>query len=239
MSARSHLPLCLSSAVLRRRGKVIAGPVDLCIKGAGFSVIIGPNGAGKSSILQMLHGLAPLSSGKLTWQGSSNSPRPQQGYVFQTPVMLRRSVLKNLTYPLITHGTPRAKAEARAHEYLARVGLAGFENQPARALSGGERQKLALARALIRKPEFLLLDEPCASLDGPATMAIETILQTTHKAGTRILMATHDIGQARRLADDVLFVLNGQIHEAGPADAFFDSPQTDAARAFLQGDIVA
>ncbi|HHB81362.1 MAG TPA: ATP-binding cassette domain-containing protein, partial [Aliiroseovarius sp.] len=155
-----------------------------------------------------------------------------------TPVMLRRSVLDNLIYPLRLHGVDKAAARDKAALWLAKVGLAGMGAHPARGLSGGERQKLALARALVREPELLLLDEPCANLDGAATHAIEEILRTARAEGTRIVMTTHDLGQARRLADEVLFILGGKIHESGPAEPFFASPGTEAARAFLKGDII-
>ncbi len=238
MSAQSILPLELSAARVERAGKQVAGPIDLVIEGRGLTTIIGPNGAGKTSLLKMLHGLLPLAAGELRWQGDAAGPRAGQGFVFQTPVMLRRSVLENLTYPLRLHGEGKAAARDKAARWLARVGLAGMAAHPARSLSGGERQKLALARALIRAPELLLLDEPCANLDGAATQAIEEILSKARAGGTRIVMTTHDLGQARRLADDVLFIFRGRIHEAGAAERFFAGPETGEARAFLKGDIV-
>ncbi len=233
----THLPLRLEGAVLERGGARVAGPIDLSIEGTGITVLMGPNGAGKTSLLRMLHGLVPLAAGRLHWQGRC-PPRARQGYVFQTPVMLRRTVLENVTYPLRLHGMGRQAARGQALEWLERVGLAPLARHPARRLSGGERQKLALARALVREPELLLLDEPCANLDGAATHAIEQILTDVRAGGTRIVMSTHDMGQARRLADDILFVLGGQIHESGPAEAFFAGPETAAARAFLAGDLI-
>jgi tungstate transport system ATP-binding protein len=143
-----------------------------------------------------------------------------------------------VAYPLTVHGMPRKEARARAAEALKSVGLGDSALKMAHYLSGGERQKLALARALIRKPEILFLDEPCASLDGRAIRDIEHILLTAHAAGTRIVMITHDHGQARRLAEDVLFIHHGQLHAADQADAFFSDPQSPEAHAFLKGDIV-
>ncbi|MCP5038046.1 MAG: amino acid ABC transporter ATP-binding protein [Rhodobacteraceae bacterium] len=239
MSGAPVLPLRLEGALVRVHGKVITGPINLMIKGGGLSVLVGPNGAGKTSILRMLHGLTPLSEGTLSWQGGTRHPRSKMGYVFQTPVLLHRNVLENLTYPLRLSGLARGKARARACAALERVGLDTFASHPARTLSGGERQKLAVARALIREPELLLLDEPCASLDGNSTSAIEDILCAARASGTRIVMATHDMGQARRLADEVFFIHKGQVHEEGSAATFFDRPKTPEARAFLQGDILA
>ena len=245
MSAASRLPLRLERACIAHSDGYAVGPIDLTIEGTGLTTVIGPNGAGKTSLLKMLHGLLPLSRGSLRWAGTGgasgrarNSPRAGQGFVFQTPVMLRRSVLDNLTYPLLLHGTPRAEARNRARHWLDKVGLAHMAGHRARGLSGGERQKLALARALIRAPELLLLDEPCANLDGQATHAIEEILRAARAEGTRIVMTTHDLGQARRLADDVLFIHHGKIHEAAPAERFFAGPETAEARAFLRGEIV-
>lgn len=238
MSIASTLPIQLTNATLRRQGKVIVGPIDLSVEGQGITMIIGPNGAGKTSILRMLHGLDALSAGSLHWQGGTKRVRAKQGYVFQTPVLLRRNVLENLIYPLKLRGASRIEATKRAMDALAHVGLKTFAQHPARTLSGGERQKLALARALIHDPELLLLDEPCASLDGNATKAIEAILLSARKTGTRILMTTHDMGQARRLADDVLFVLKGRIHESSGAKTFFTAPKTPEAHAFLKGDIL-
>ena len=236
--ASGLLPLRLDNAVLRRGGRVVAGPIDLTIEGRGLTCVIGPNGAGKTSLLKMLHGLLPLHQGRLDWQGGAPGPRAGQGFVFQTPVMLRRTVLDNLAYPLRLRGLGRKAARARAEHWLEKVGLTGMGAHPARGLSGGERQKLALARALVPEPELLLLDEPCANLDGQATHAIEELLHAARDEGTRIVMTTHDLGQARRLADEVLFIHRGRIHEHSPASEFFAGCKTGEARAFLRGDIV-
>ena len=231
-------PVNLKGAMVARRGKVLVGPVDLTLEGQGVSMVIGPNGAGKTSFLKMLHGIVRLSAGTITWACETPLAQQKQAFVFQTPVVLRRTVLENLMYPLRLAKVPRAEARERAQDWVARIGLAEAEGRQATVLSGGERQKLALARALIRKPEVLFLDEPCASLDGRAMREIETILQDTMANGTRIIMSTHDMGQARRLASEVIFVLHGKLHEFGPADKFFDHPETPQAQAFLNGDIV-
>lgn len=234
----SLFPLSVQSATTRRRGKVLVGPVDLELQGQGVCVVIGPNGSGKTTLLRLLHGAARLSSGSVQWACSMPEARRRQAFVFQRPVMLRRSVEDNIAYPLIIHGTPRAQARAQAREWADRVGLGDMLDRHAPVLSGGEQQKLALARALIVKPSVLFLDEPCAALDGRAMREIEDILLDAKASGTQLLLSTHDMGQARRLADDVVFMLRGKVHEYGPARAFFKSPGTDQARAFLKGDIV-
>jgi len=162
----------------------------------------------------------------------------KQAFVFQTPIMMRRSVRDNLLFPLRVSGVPKAEAIAKAEDWAGRVGLSEALLREAPVLSGGERQKLALARALICEPEVLFLDEPCASLDGRATREIEEILTKAAASGTRLIMSTHDMGQARRLADEVIFMLHGKVHEVGPASTLLETPQTAQARAFIRGDIV-
>ncbi len=232
------LPLIAKGATVRRRGKVLVGPVDLKLGPNGTTMVIGPNGAGKTTLLKMLHGIVRMQKGTLDWACPLEDAQQRQGFVFQTPVMLRRNVRDNIAYPLRLTKVPRAQARARAEDWAALVGLGDAVMRPAHLLSGGERQKLALARALIREPEVLFLDEPCASLDGRATREIEEILQAAAAGRTRIIMSTHNMGQAQRLGTEVIFVLNGRIHEFNPAEDFFALPDTEQARAFLRGDIV-
>jgi len=152
--------------------------------------------------------------------------------------MLRRTVRQNLAYPLKLLGESRAKIDQSVSHWAKQIGLSELLDSPATRLSGGEKQKLALGRALIRTPKVLFLDEPCANLDGRSTREIETVLRQANAAGTRIIMTTHDLGQARRLASDVVFLLNGKIHEQGQAAQIFRAPQTAEAKAFFEGDIV-
>ena len=234
----SLLPMRAAGAETRRRGVTLAGPVDLTLDGDGITVVIGPNGAGKTSLLRMLHGIARLSAGRIDWACPLAQARRRQAFVFQRPVMLRRSVRDNVAYPLRLTGMARREARARAAVWVERVGLADAMDRVATQLSGGEGQKLAIARALVVEPEVLFLDEPCASLDGRATREVEAILTDARARGTRLVLSTHDMGQARRLADEVWFLLRGRLHEAGPAGRFLAGPSTAAAAAFLRGDIV-
>lgn len=234
----SVLPLNMAGAVVKRRGKTLLGPVDLTISAQGFTIVMGPNGSGKTTLLRSLHGLERLSSGTITWQAPLRDAQARQAFVFQTPIMMRRSVRENLAYPLLLGNMRKTKAYELAEDWAARVGLAKALDQPAPQLSGGEKQKLALARALIRDPEIVFLDEPCANLDGRAIREIEAILKEAQANGTRILMATHDIGQAKRLAEDIVFLMHGNIIEQAPAPDFFAGPSTPQAKALLQGDIV-
>ena len=232
------LPLKMTDGVVKQHGKALLGPIDLEISAGGITMIMGPNGAGKTKLLRALHGLERLSAGQIAWQVPLAEAQMRQAFVFQAPIVLRRSVRDNLMYPLILRGVPRNAAQVQATHWAERVGLGDALDQPAPQLSGGERQKLALARGLIRAPDILFLDEPCANLDGRAMREIEAILKEAKAQGTRIVMATHDIGQAQRLADDVVFLMHGKIIEKAPAAAFFARPRTREAAALLHGDIV-
>ncbi len=232
------LPLELSGATVRRKGKTVLGPVDLTLAQQGLTIVIGPNGSGKTTLLRVMHGVERLSAGSAEWSVPHSEARRRQSYVFQSPIVLRRSVLDNLCYPLKLMKVARRDRVATARDWAARIGLGDALATPATRLSGGERQKLALARALIRKPDVLFLDEPCANLDGRATRDIEALLLGARAAGTRIVMATHDMGQARRLATDLIFMVSGRVHETGHAGHIFTHPETPELTAFYNGDIV-
>jgi len=152
--------------------------------------------------------------------------------------MLRRSAAGNVAYALAAAGVGRAARASAVAELLAEVGLSHVAGRPARRLSGGEQQRLALARALARDPQILFLDEPTASLDPAATKAVEDIIRAVAQAGVKIVMATHDLGQARRLAGEIAFMLRGTVHECAAAERFFTAPATPEAAAFIRGDLV-
>lgn len=228
-------PLTLQAVQVRRKRKRVIGPIDLTLNPTGPTILVGPNGSGKTTLLRVLHGLERVSEGHANW--AHNDPS-KHAFVFQSPIVMRRSVADNLAYPLRLLKRPKLEIKQAVDHWLQRTGLDAVRNTAAPRLSGGERQKLAIARALIRNPQVLFLDEPCANLDGHATREIEALLLDVAAAGTHLIMATHDMGQARRLAQDLLFMLDGKVHEAGPAAALFDAPKTDALCAFLRGDIV-
>jgi tungstate transport system ATP-binding protein len=236
------LPLRLERAAYAVAGRRLIDAVDLEIAAGPRSIVLGPNGAGKSLLLRLCHGLIAASSGRVVWLGEGAAlpgmVRRRQAMVFQRPVLLRRSAAANVDYALGLRGVARAARRERVAEALARVGLAEFASRPARVLSGGEQQRLALARAWALRPEILFLDEPTASLDPAATRAVEQIIDAFHAAGTKIVMTTHDLGQARRLADEVVFLHQGRIAERGEAARFFELPSSPAARAFLTGDLL-
>jgi tungstate transport system ATP-binding protein len=213
----------------------ILSDVSLTLEAGSPSIIVGPNGAGKSVLLRLLHGLLAPSTGRVLWAGDAAR---RQAMVFQRPVLLRRSVLANAVYPLKLAGVAAAEREPRARAALEMVGIAALADRPARLLSGGEQQRLALARAAALSPEVLFLDEPCASLDPTATRAVEEIVGTLAARGTKIVMTTHDLGQARRLAGEVLFLNRGRLREQTPAATFFNQPATPEAASFLRGELV-
>jgi tungstate transport system ATP-binding protein len=200
--------------------------------------VLGPNGAGKSVMLRLCHGLLDPSSGSIRWAtpDSRRAPR-RQAMVFQRPVLLRRSVFANLSFALKIAGIERDERYRRAWAALARVGLGAFADRPARVLSGGEQQRLALARAWMLEPDVLFLDEPTANLDPGATREIEAIVQSIHESGTKIVFVTHNLGQAKRLGDEVLFLDRGRLVERASVERFFQHPATAEAAAFLQGEL--
>ncbi|WP_372620413.1 ATP-binding cassette domain-containing protein [Falsiroseomonas sp.] len=234
----SILPLRAEGLGFGVGGLRILQAVDLAIEAGAPTLVIGPNGAGKSTLLRLLHGLLGPTAGRIAWSGPASDPARRQAMVFQRPVLLRRSVLANVLYPLRLAGLDPAAREARAAEALALVGLTELAARPARRLSGGEQQRLALARAAALRPEVLFLDEPCASLDPAATRAVEGIVAALAARGTKIVMTTHDLGQARRLAGEVVFLHRGRVLEHAPADRFFAAPAAPEAAAFLRGELV-
>jgi tungstate transport system ATP-binding protein len=197
-----------------------------------------PNGAGKTTLLLLAMGLVAPTQGIVTYQGSTKGDPRRRAIVFQRPHMLRRSAIGNIRYALAAAGVPRTQRTARAAELLALVGLAPLARQPARRLSGGEQQRLAFARALAKAPRILLLDEPAASLDPAATKAIEDIVRDCAARGIKVVMATHDLAQARRLAGDVALMHRGRILEFAPSQDFFSAPRTQEARSFLAGELL-
>jgi len=234
------LPLIIEELCFRGGdGRFILDRVSLRLEDGYQTVILGPNGAGKSVLLRLCHGLLQPTSGRITWGGMSPSEAAaRQGMVFQRPVLLRRSVRENIEHVLVIKGVRRPERAARIHAALERAGLAQLADRPARTLSGGEQQRLTITRAWVTEPDVLLLDEPSSSLDPAATRAVENLVREVAAGGTRVIMTTHDIGQARRLADDVLFLHRGRLLEHSPADRFFTRPAHPAAARFIQGDLI-
>jgi tungstate transport system ATP-binding protein len=232
------LPLQLSGVAWEAGGQRRLDGIDLSIEAGARTIVLGPNGAGKSLLLRLCHGLLQPSAGKIAWRGSAAAEAAgHQAMVFQRPIMLRRSVAANVGYALKLRGLNGHDRRARTAAALTRTGLSHLAAQPARALSVGEQQRLALARAWAIEPEILWLDEPTASLDPAATFAVEGIIEAMHRAGCKIVMTTHDLVQARRLADEIVFLHHGRLLERQPADRFFANPATAEGAAFVAGTL--
>ena len=231
-------PLRVESLEINIKSKKLIGPINLLIRQKGISVVLGANGSGKTTLLEALHSLRKLSKGTLNWSIPNNLAAKEQSFVFQTPIMLRRSVLENLIYPLRIRQVSKSIAVKEAMHWAQKIGLENKVHQQAPLLSGGERQAVAVARALISNPKMLFLDEPTASLDGLAKKTIEDILLSASKNDTKIIMSTHDLGQAKRLADDIIYIHKGILETHSSKDKFLDAPPSEAAKQFLAGDIV-
>ena len=239
MTAASILPLELQGVSFERDRQRLLKEVSVRITEGPKTVILGPNGAGKSLLLRLCHGLIAPSEGAVLWRGAAGrDPQRFQAMVMQRPVMLRRSVAANIDFALNLRRIPRPERRRLIAQALERTGLGAFAKVPARVLSFGEQQRLALARSWALRPQVLFLDEPTANLDPAATHVIEDAIVAMAQEGTKIIMTTHDLGQARRLADEAMFLHRGRLLEHAAAPAFFAGPENELASAFLRGELL-
>jgi len=231
------LPVHVRGVTLADGQRRLLDGISFTLAPATRTVVMGANGAGKSLLLKILHGLIAPHAGEVLWAGRplDDVIRSRQALVFQKPVLLRRSARDNVAFAL--RHLSRADAAPRLDALLAEAGLEAVAATPARLLSGGEQQRLAIARAMAVEPGILLLDEPSASLDPAATHAVERMISAAHDRGIKIVLVTHDLGQARRMADDIVFLSAGRLAEHTPASAFFAAPRSEAARAYVSGSL--
>lgn len=234
----SDLPILFEDAAILAGAQTILDDISLVIGPGAPTVLIGPNGAGKTTLLRAAMGLLAVSRGRVTWGGRDLSPPTRRAILFQRPVMLRRSAAGNIRYALAAANVPRAEHEQRIADVFALVGLDGLQRRPARRLSGGEQQRLALARALARDPAVLFLDEPTASLDPYATKTIEDVICAVSARGVKVVMSTHDLAQAKRLGGDIVLLHRGRLIEGGPAADFFANPRAGEAKKFIAGELL-
>lgn len=233
------LPLAVERLGFTVNGKPLLHDVSFRASGAGCTLVLGPNGAGKSLLLRLLHGLLMPSSGTITWEGPGGLDAGlRQAMVFQRPVMLRRSAEANVDYVLKLRGIASRHRKPIVDDVLAKAGLTDIAKRPARVLSGGEQQRLAMARASALRPQVLFLDEPAANLDPGSCRHVEQMIATFIRQGTRVVMTTHDMAQARRLADEVLFIHKGRLLEQTPASEFFTAPRSAEAQAYVRGELL-
>ncbi|MGH7879347.1 MAG: energy-coupling factor ABC transporter ATP-binding protein [Candidatus Binataceae bacterium] len=237
-SPRADLPIALEQVSVTANAVTLLDNVNLLLAPGAPTVLIGPNGSGKTTLLRIAMGLLPPSSGRVTWGGRGIDAPSRRAFVFQRPMTFRRSVAGNIHYALRAARVPSELHAARFEELLSLVGLKGTGDRPAPRLSGGEQQRLALARALARDPTVLFLDEPTASLDPASTKAFEDVIQAIIARGIKIVMSTHDLGEARRLAGEIVLLHKGRVVETGPASGFFKKPQTAEAATFISGDLL-
>ena len=234
----ADLPIVFDAVTVAAGAVTILDDIALTLMRGAPTVLIGPNGSGKTTLLRVAMGLMAPSRGRITWGGREDVPPLRRAIVFQRPAMLRRSAGANIRFALRAAGIPRAEHGRRTGELLELVGLEALAGRAARLLSGGEQQRLALARALARDPAVLFLDEPTASLDPAATKAVEDVIRAVSQRNIKVVMATHDLGEARRLAGEVVMLHQGRVAETATAASFFDAPQTREARTFLAGELL-
>lgn len=234
----SILPLDVRAVAFHGDGRRLVDGISFQLPAGGLTVILGPNGAGKSLTLRLCHGLLTPSEGRIAWAQGAERRNRRHAMVFQKPIMLRRSVEANVLHALAAAGVAGSERRERCRAALERFGLSARAGQAARLLSGGEQQRLAIARAWALRPELLFLDEPTSQLDPAATRQIEQLLTGLVAEGLTVLMSTHDLGQARRLASRVLFLHRGRLIADAPAADFFAGPASPEARAFLAGELL-
>jgi tungstate transport system ATP-binding protein len=234
----ADLPITFDNVTVAARAVTILDRITLTLSPGPPTVLIGPNGSGKTTLLRTAMGLTTPSQGRITWGGRENVRPTRRAILFQRPVMLRRSVGANIRFALRAAGIPRPEHKTRIGELLGLVDLEQLTDRPARRLSGGEQQRLALARALARDPAVLFLDEPTASLDPAATKEIEDVIHAVSDRGIKVVMSTHDLGEARRLAGEIVMLHRGRLIETGEASAFFNAPQTGEANRFIAGELL-
>ncbi len=234
------LPVVGADLRIRRKGRVLVDIDRIAIEGQGTTVIVGPNGAGKSLLLKVLAGLRVPDEGTVLWNGTppSRGRYCRFSMVLQTAVLLRRTVLANVEYALRAVGHSRQEARRRAQDIVREAGLERLSSASARVLSGGEKQRLALARALATQPDLLFLDESTSSLDPASVLAIETMVLAASREGMRTVMVAHDLAQAKRVADEIILMHHGRIVERAATEGFFTRPATALAADFIAGQIL-
>lgn len=237
MADTSILPLEVKGLRYEADGVGLIKDISFTLASGTRTIILGHNGAGKSLLLRLCHGLIAPTGGEIIWRNGAEGPARHQAMVFQRPVMLRRTAAENVDYALRMRGVPRAERRSLVTEALRQTRLYRHADRQARTLSFGEQQRLALARAWALKPDVLFLDEPTASLDPAVTQAIEELINLISDAGTKIVMSTHDLGQARRLADEIMFLHRGRLIAHAPADDILQTPEQKEVRAFIDGEL--
>jgi len=234
------LPVGCSGIRLQRGNRVVLDVPSLVLGNAACTAIVGPNGAGKSLLVRTLCDLQKADQGSVSWAGRAPDwqRRRRVGLLLQRPVLLRRTALKNLLHALRLAGVVRADASKLAQNALQAAGLGALVDVLAHRLSGGEQQRLALARALVLKPDMLFMDEATANVDPASTLAIEQQLNNAMSDGLKVVLVSHDMGQVRRLADEVVLMNNGCVVEQSARQHFFEQTSNPLSRRWLAGELL-
>ena len=233
----SQLPIRCNGLCYNFGTNKIISSTNIEITSKGITVIMGPNGSGKTVFLKLLHGLILPTSGSIHFKKKplDKNIRRLQAMVFQSPTLLRRTVLSNMLFVDSLDGKLEFE---RCKKILELLGLNQLLDQPAKLLSLGEKQRLALARALVLRPHILFLDEPTANLDPASIYLIEQLVKNASLSGVKVIFITHDIAQAKRISDDLIFMNNGRVLEHTISKDFFKNPNSSEAKAYLDGKIV-
>ena len=233
-----HLPLSVKNLAYNKNKSELISNVNLEITGSGSTIILGHNGAGKSLLLKLLHGVIEPTTGSISWNNEAPNTRQYwRSFLLQKPTFFKRSARYNIEFVLEIAETPKHERPARCDEALKICGMGNLGERDAHSLSGGEQQKLSLARAWVLNPDVLLLDEPTVALDPPFTLSFEEIMQRFKQSHTKVIMTTHDLAQAKRLADEIVFIYNGKVLEQSPANQFFQQPTSEEAKKFISGQL--
>ncbi|WP_207726977.1 ABC transporter ATP-binding protein [Anaerosolibacter carboniphilus] len=229
------------------KGKTVLSIDELNIQRGAVTAIIGPSGAGKSTLLSILNGLTTPDGGKILFEDQDISGgikhgdynRRSMAMVFQNAVMFQGTVFENIAYGLKLRGMPEHEVKVRVNEVLELIGLKEIAYQKAETISGGEAQRIALARAMVFKPKVLFLDEPTANLDPANVTQIEKlIVHAKEHYGTTVILVTHNMFQAKRLANYTVFMMNGSIVEYGSNEEVFANPSNEKTKLFISGEMI-
>jgi len=234
-SQKNFLPLSVRKASLVMNKKKLLKEVSFNVQKNSILSIVGPNGAGKTSLLKVLHGIYELNSGSISWGAYSiNEIKKMQAMIFQNPLLLKRSVKENIEYVLKIRNYAKSEILNKTNEVLDLCNITELQNQQAHRLSGGEKQKLSIARAWVLNPNILFLDEPTLNLDPPSVYEIEDLIINMHEKDTFVMFASHDLRQVRKLSQEVVFLYDGKLIEKTESKKFFESSASDLTKSFIQ-----
>ena len=227
--------LTVSAVSYAVRGHVLLEDLSFASAPEVCTALLGANGSGKTTLLRLCHGLIEPQAGSVRWgQARPDELGRRIAMVFQKPCLLRRSARANVDYVLRLHGLSRGERRRRGEQLLSLVGLERYAERQALSLSGGEQQRLAVARACALNPEVILMDEPTARLDVESTAMVEDVIAGLKREGVKVILVSHNVPQVRRLCDEVIFLDRGRLIERGSCDEFFNNPRSPTVCDFIR-----